>query len=131
MSEIEYEVQTAMSHVDEAKADEQTAQMINSVNIATAVRRREEEKAAIASRLGSELQKRRNHGRRKWRAVLKVGKVLVAAAAMYGFQCLLGLPAGLIVAGMVLLLALAAKVLATELVPEVLWYLRHKAVMGR
>ena len=49
MSEIEYEVQMMMDHVDEEKAAEETASMIEVLNSATEDFRRNEESARIAA----------------------------------------------------------------------------------
>lgn len=142
MSEIEYEVQMIMNHVDEVKAAAETAGMIDAVNTATEGFRREEESALIVSRMGDALhaaerkQKKlqalaRKHRSRKWRAVIRCGNLLMGVAAVFGFEIPLGLPHGLSLGCMVLMLILALYIAAVQVVPEVLWYLRHKAVRVR
>lgn len=142
MSEIEYEVQMVMNHVDESKAAEETAGMIDAVNAATEVFRRHEESAQIASRMGDMFRAAerkanrkqalaRKHRRRKWQAVKRCANILMGVAAVFGFEILLGLPHGLSLGCMVLLMILAAYIAAVQVVPEVLWYLRHKAVRVR
>lgn len=142
MSEIEYEVQMVMNHVDETNAAEETASMIDAVNAATEGFRRHEESARIASRMGDVLRAAernekkqralaRKHRRRKWQAVKRCANILMGVAAVFGFEILLGLPHGLSLGCMVLLMILAAYIAAVQVVPEVLWYLRHKAVRAR
>ena len=142
MSEIEYEAQMVMNHVDEAKAAEETAGMINAVNIATEGFRKAEESARIASRMGDILhaaerneKKRvaeaRKHRRRKWRAVVRCGNLLMGVAAVFGFESLMALPHGLSLGCMILLLVMALYIAVAQIIPEVLWYLRHKAVNVR
>ena len=143
MSEIEYEVQMVMDHVeDEAKAERETADLIEAVNTAVERFRRHEESARIASRLSAALdadkrkQKKqkalaRKHRRRKWKAVKRCANILMGVAAVFGFEILLGLPHGLSLGCMVLLMILAAYIATVQVVPEVLWYLRHKEVRAR
>ena len=143
MSEIEYEVQMVMDHVeDEAKAERETADLIEAVNTAVERFRRHEESARIESCMNEALyaaerkQKKqqaiaRKHRRRKWQAVKRCAVLLLGVAAMFGFEILLGLPHGLSLGCMVLLMILAAYIAAVQVVPEVLWYLRHKEVRAR
>lgn len=142
MSEIEYEVQMVMNHVDEEKTERETADMIDAVSAATAEFRRQEEAARIASRLSDALdaderkQKKRQalarkHRRRKWQAVKRCVVLLLGVAAMFGFEIRLGMPHGLSLGCMILLMAMAMHITAEQIIPEVRWYLRHKAVRGR
>ena len=142
MSEIEYEVQMVMNHVDEAKTERETADMIDAVSAATAEFRRQEEAARIASRLSDALdaderkQKKRQalarkHRRRKWQAVKRCAVILLGVAAMFGFEIRLGIPHGLSLGCMILLMAMVMYITVAQIIPEVRWYLRHKAVRGR
>ena len=142
MSEFEYEAQMVMNHVDEAKADAETAEMIDAVNMATEGFRREEESARIASRMGdifraSERNEKkqqalaRKHRRRKWQAVKRCGMLLMGVAAVFGFEARMGLPHGLSLGCMAMLLIMTAYVAVGQVIPEVRWYLRHKAVRVR
>lgn len=142
MSEIEYEVQMVMNHVDEEKTERETADMIDAVSAATAEFRRQEEAARIASRMGDVLRsaeriekKRqklaRKHRRRKWQAVKRCAVLLLGVAAMFGFEIRLGMPHGLSLGCMILLMTMVMYITVAQIIPEVRWYLRHKAVRGR
>lgn len=143
MSEFEYEVQMAMKHVeDEAKAERETADMIDAVSAAIAEFRRQEEAAKIASRLSAALdaderkQKKqkalaRKHHRRKWQAVKRCAKLILGVAAVSGFETLLGVPHGLSLGCMILLMIMVLYIAVAQVIPEVRWYLRHKAVRVR
>lgn len=142
MSEIEYEVQMVMNHVDEEKTERETADMIDAVSAATAEFRRQEEAARIASRLSDALdaderkQKKRQklarkHRRRKWQAVKRCAVLLLGVAAMFGFEIRLGMPHGLSLGCMILLMVMVMYITVAQIIPEVRWYLRHKAVRGR
>lgn len=142
MSEIEYEVQMVMNHVDEAKVERETADMIDAVSAATAEFRRQEEAARIASRLSDALdaderkQKKRQalarkHRRRKWQAVKRCAVLLLGVAAMFGFEMRLGMPHGLSLGCMILMMVIVMYITVAQIIPEVRWYLRHKAVRDR
>lgn len=142
MSEIEYQAQMVMNHVDEAKETVETAEMIDAVNTATEGFRRHEESARIASRMGDVLraaerkEKRqqalaRKHCRRKWQAVKRCAVLLLGVAAMFGFEIRLGMPHGLSLGCMILLMVMVMYITVAQIIPEVRWYLRHKAVRGR
>lgn len=142
MSEIEYQAQMVMNHVDEAKETAETAEMIDAVNTATEGFRRHEESARIASRMGDVFraaerkEKRqqalaRKHRRRKWQAVKRCAVLLLGVAAIFGFEIRLGMPHGLSLGCMILLMVMVMYITVAQIIPEVRWYLRHKAVRGR
>lgn len=142
MSEIEYQAQMVMNHVDEEKETAETADMIDAVNAATEGFRRHEESARIASRLSAALDAderktkkqqalARKHRRRKWQAVKRCAVLLLGVAAMFGFEMRLGMPHGLSLGCMILMMVIVMYITVAQIIPEVRWYLRHKAVRGR
>ena len=142
MSEIEYEAQMVMNHVDESKDAIETEQMIDAVNAATEGFRRNEEYARIVSRMNAALhaaerkQKKqkalaRKHRRRKWQAVKRCAVLLLGVAAMFGFEMRLGMPHGLSLGCMILMMIMVMYIIVAQIIPEVRWYIRHKAVRVR
>lgn len=138
MSEIEYEIEKMMLNIDEEQDEEQTDRMIETLNIRSGINRQKAE-AEIQKNLTDEMEKDRKkarrraikHSRRKWRAVKRSAILILATAALFGFEQLLGFPHELALVGMVALLALASYITAVQILPEVLWYINHKAVAGR
>lgn len=149
MSEIEYEVEMVLGHVDEENAERQTVQMFGTLNEMTEGYRQQARaeklemeaqiQKALADAAKEEREKERKkmqryaceRSRRKWAAIKRCGKILMAVAALFGFESLMGLPHELTLASMIILLLLALRIFAVQVIPEVLWYLRHKAVMVR